>query len=204
MTASQIVLVDANVLFSRTLRDWVALLHIKSKGSVFRARYTEDIMAEVIHSLRRTHPTWPGQTILAIRRRLEGAFEGGLVEKYEIDPEFSGKDPFDAHVHSAALACGAHMILTDNGRDLLPTGTDENALAYEIWTPDDFFMLVNETAPELVREVTAFQLAYFMEGSDEVDLPEALRRAGAPHFALCVAHHLQSIPVPTPLRGNHR
>lgn len=201
MTGSQIVLIDSNVLYSRTLRDWVALLHSKSKGSVFRARYTEDIMAEVIYNLRRDHPTWPGQILLKIRQRIEGAFEGCLVEKYEIDPDFHGKDPNDAHVHSAALACGAHMLLTDNGKDFLPSGTDPDALAYEVWTPDDFLMLVNETAPELVREVTALQLAHFMEDGDEVDLPGALRKAGAPNFALCVAHHLQTVPVPT-VRGS--
>jgi predicted nucleic acid-binding protein len=200
MTGSQIVLIDSNVLYSRTLRDWVALLHSKSKGSVFRARYTEDIMAEVIYRLRRNHPDWPGQILLKIRQRLEGAFEGCLVEKYEIDSNFLGKDPHDAHVHSAALACKAHMLLTSNGKDFLPSGTELDTLAYEVWTPDDFLMLVNETAPELVREVISFQLAHFMKDGDEVDLPGALRKAESPNFALCVAHHLQTISIP-PAKG---
>lgn len=197
MMAPQIVLIDANVLFSVTLRDWVMELHTAPGGTAFRPRYTEDILSNVLHNLRCEFPHWPGQDIVAIRRKIEAAFEGGLVEEYDIDQAFLGSHDFDAHIHSAAVACGAHTILTDKGPDLLPPGTNPDTLPYEIWTPDDFLVLVDDSSPELVHEATKLQFAHFMEGSDECDLPCALRKAGAPNFSLRVANHLQTIPIPS-------
>lgn len=196
MMAPEIVLIDANVLFSRTLRDWVALLHSSPAGEAFEGRWTEDIMAETIRSLRRKYTKLSAGQLAQVRDGIEAAFEGGRVTQYEIDPDFPGNDEFDAHLHSAAVACRATIVLTRNGRDLLPPSLDPDELPYEIHTPDEFFMLVDQCAPEIVREVTARQLKYFMRRHEEVDLPDRLRRAEAPRFAARVAEHLQTIPIP--------
>lgn len=42
------VLVDANVLFSRTQRDWLFLLKLKSEGRIFTVSSTVDIIAETV------------------------------------------------------------------------------------------------------------------------------------------------------------
>lgn len=195
MVAPEVVLIDANVLFSRTLRDWVALLHSSPAGDVFEGRWTEDIMAETIRSLRRKYPILSGGQLAQVRDGIEAAFEGGRVTQYEIDPDFPGSDEFDAHLHSAAIACRATIVLTRNGCDLLPPSLDPDELPYEIYAPDEFFMLVDQSAPEVVREVTARQLMYFMRKHEEVDLPDRLRKAQAPRFAARVAEHLQTIPI---------
>jgi hypothetical protein len=41
-SAVTIVLLDANILYSRTLRDWIALLQVKAPG-LFNVTWTEDI-----------------------------------------------------------------------------------------------------------------------------------------------------------------
>jgi len=54
------VLLDANVLVSRTLRDWVLLLQARA-GGMFATCWTEDILAETIHAVRRRNPTWTAE-----------------------------------------------------------------------------------------------------------------------------------------------
>ncbi|MEX5265797.1 PIN domain-containing protein [Kocuria sp. CPCC 205231] len=191
MMGPQIVLIDAGALFSVTLRRWILSLYITPESSIFRARYTEDILSTVLTSLRCEHPDWSGQKILDIRRLIERVLEGGLVEEYDIDPAFPGHNVSDAHIHSAAVACGAHIILTDIGQDLLPPEIDPNTLPYEVWTPDEFLVLIDDSAPDLVHEVTAQQLTHCLKESQEADLAGDLRRAGAPNFALRVANHLR-------------
>ncbi|MGK4593197.1 hypothetical protein [Amycolatopsis sp. w19] len=84
---------------------------------------------------------------------LTKTFEGGRVEDFVIDGSFPGTDADDEHVHAAAIACSAEIILScDNGFSL--TGQDPDSLPYEVYTPDEFFVLVDDSSPQLVREVT--------------------------------------------------
>jgi len=45
----------------------------------FQVHWTEDVMAEVLHSLRKAHPDWDGRRLTGIRDRLAGTFEAGRV-----------------------------------------------------------------------------------------------------------------------------
>lgn len=40
--------VDANVLFSKTLRDWLFLLRHETQGQMYTVLATEDIIAETV------------------------------------------------------------------------------------------------------------------------------------------------------------
>ncbi|MGB4834514.1 MAG: hypothetical protein WBP28_00340 [Nostocoides sp.] len=64
------VLVDANVLYSRTLRDWLFLLKLRSEAGMFTVYATEDIIAEVLYRLRRDNPNEPGHFIAGIHDRI--------------------------------------------------------------------------------------------------------------------------------------
>lgn len=50
------VLVDANVFYSRTVRDWLGLMYTTSEAEPFLVCWTEDIMAELLYHLRKGHP----------------------------------------------------------------------------------------------------------------------------------------------------
>ncbi|WP_257181472.1 hypothetical protein [Corynebacterium cystitidis] len=54
-----LVLFDANIWHSRTLTDWVILLHLESDAKqepAFYPQWTEDILAEARHNLRKRNP----------------------------------------------------------------------------------------------------------------------------------------------------
>ncbi len=185
------VLVDANVLYSRTERDWLALLAGEAE-SLFAVYWTEDILAETIYRLRRNHPTWPGGMITTIHDKLRKAFEGGRVDDFEIDGSFPGKDQFDQHVHAAALACGAHILLT-NESSFIPATVDPDDLPYELYSADDFFQLVDQATPDLTRRVVEQQLRHWCKTNGSANLPKALRESQCPQFAETVRAHLQAI-----------
>lgn len=192
MFRRHVVLVDSNVLYSRTLRDWLALLYLDGEGGLFLVAWTEDILTEAMYHLRRKNPHWSGERTARIRERITETFADGRVVDFQIDGTFQGRDPHDAHVHAAAVASGADILLTANGEDFIPVDHDPEELPYEVYRPDDFFQLVDDVDPALVQRVTRQQLKYW---ADRRDLREALRDADAPRFAERVGRHLQRIAL---------
>lgn len=192
-SAVTVVLVDANILYSRTLRDWIGLLQCEAPD-LFTVVWTEDIMVETLYHLRKKHPLWSEEQIGGLRRRFEKAFTGGQITGYQIDETRQYPDIGDAHIHAAAVHGAVDIIVTKNGKDF-PYSDD---LTYEIYEPDDFLLLVDDAAPQAVQAVTESQLCYFHQkcSSDEgVDLPLRLKKGGAPQFAARVRGHLQHVDM---------
>lgn len=196
------VFVDANVLYSRTLRDWLALLQLGAPGEIYTVYWTEDVLAETIYHLRRSHPEWDGGKITKIRDRIAATFEGGRVEDFIIDDTFPGSDGDDRHVHAAAVACRADIVLTCDGGFHVCHNAD--SLPYEVYDPDEFFLLVDDSAPHLVRDVTKNQALYWAARLDErPDLAASLINAGCPKFAERVRSHQRQFPHHSPTPGAH-
>ncbi|ADX75274.1 hypothetical protein Asphe3_42090 (plasmid) [Pseudarthrobacter phenanthrenivorans Sphe3] len=192
-SAVTIVLLDANILYARTLRDWIGLLQ-GEVPALFTVVWTEDVMVETLYHLRKKYPLWSEEQIGGLRRKLEKAFTGGQITGYQIDASLEYPDIGDAHLHAAAVHGAVDIVVTRNGKDL-PYGDD---LPYEIYEPDDFLILVDDAAPQAVRAVTESQLCYFHKKSspDEgIDLPLRLNKAGAPKFAARVRDHLQHVDM---------
>lgn len=137
--------------------------------------------------MRKTYPTWSGNRISAIRDRIVETFETGRVTRFEINQTYRGPDPRDAHVHAAAVACGADILLTANVVDFV---WDKNSSRYEVMDPDSFLTLVDDANPNLVAEVAVRMCRYWVNRSEEADLPRRLRDAGCPQFADRVRKHL--------------
>lgn len=183
------VFVDANVLYSKTLRDWLGLLYTDDVVASFQVFWSEDVMAEAIYHLRKQHPDWDGGKLSRIRDLIAGTFEVGRVTDFTVDDTYSGGDEGDAHVHSAAVACGADYLLTCNVRDF--AGDDPHQLPYEVITPDDFFVVVGTSQPELVNSCISRQIQHYQEHAGGIDLDGALGRAGCPRFAELVLAQLR-------------
>lgn len=183
------VFVDSSVFYSRTLRDWLGLIYTCSGPSPYTVYWSEDVLAEVVYHLRRNHLDWDGGRISAIRDRLTEVFEIGRVADYTVVPVPGFPDPNDLHVHSAAIACGADILLTCNDKDF------PQCDHYDVMTPDEFFVLVNESAPNAVREATVREGTYWGRRGGEVDLPGRLRAAGCDEFAARVLAHLREIAL---------
>ncbi len=107
----------------------------RAERSPIEIRRTEDVLAEVLYHLRRTHPEWDGSRITGVRDLIAGTFENGRVDDFVIGGDYRGKDGLDAHVHASAVACGADILLTTNVADFI---WDENESPFEVLTPDEF------------------------------------------------------------------
>ena len=181
---TQRVLVDANVLYSRTVRDWLGLLYTVPESEPFLVCWTEDILAETLYHLRKKHPTWDGGRIAHVRDAIAGTFEAGRITDFTVEP---GTVVHDAHVAAAAKACGAEILLTFNEKDFADANHE---MHYEVMTPDTFFGLVDDADPSLVAACARKQIEYWSKRG-EVRLVESLQDAGCPAFAERVLHHLQ-------------
>lgn len=182
------VLADADVLFSKTLRDWLILLQQESAGGLYEVAWTEDIMAETLTNIRRANPSLGGDKITRIRDLIASSLESGRISHYEIDGTFSGSDVDDQHVHAAAVAGSVDYLVTADG-GFTERSVDIDALPYEVHSPDSFFILVDDSSPGCGRAVTAQQRDYWKQRVGKT-LPDALRDAGCPSFAERVTHHL--------------
>ena len=182
----QRVFVDANVFCSRTLRDWTCLLRLHTDG-MFQLHTTEDVLAETTHTLRRLHPDRPGSAVSRLRAAILDSIDE-LVDDFDATVEYHGTDPDDRHVHAAAIACGAHVLLTQD-RGLRTT----DAAMYEVYRCDEFFSLVDDSAPWIVRDVVREQARYWSSRprGARKSLPGALRDADCPTFAGRVERHLR-------------
>ena len=184
------VFADANVLFSRTLRDWLFLLKIESGGEMFTVGSSEDVIAETVARYRDENPSVAGTRIAAIRERIIAHLDE-VVSEYGVQPWMLEDDPGDGHVRAAACDGGFDKLLACDKK--LLGESDRRALPYEPIHPDQFFVLVDDSSPPVVRRVTSQQAEYFVAMRGEDHLPQALRAAGCPNFADRVAEHLREM-----------
>ena len=187
------VFVDSNVLGSRTLYDWLFLLRSQSK--MFSLSATPDVLDETHRVWRRKHSSAGGE----LRRNREKVFRENFDEILE---DWTGgeapnlRDKDDQHVYNAAVYSHADILLTMNIKDF----GDPDLLPYDLYTPDEFFCLVESSHLFVVREVTRTQNTYWQsrraKGDSVTGLAEALEKAGCPKFAAIVAEHLRVLSGP--------
>ena len=165
------VLVDANVWYSRTLRDWVCMLATETEGDLYTVLWTDDILTECTYHLRKANPRWEGGKISRIRESIEEVFPDGRVRDFVV--EGGALDEGDQHVHAAAVAGRADFVLTMNVKDF--PGGDE--CPYEVYTPGEFFTLVWDSAPGLVERVSRKMDRYWSGKGHPYSVAERLRSA---------------------------
>lgn len=188
---AQRVFVDSNVLASRTLRDWLFLLRNET-GMMFQVHTTFDVLIEAVRVFRRRHPDADGRATKDLFDHLQNNVDEVLGD-FPGNVDFDGADRHDLHVHAATLACRADKLLTANTRDF-PESDD---LPYEVYAPDDFFLLVDDSAPSRVMSVTRTQAQYWQRrrdmGHTVKALDDALIDAGCIAFAERVHKHLRTL-----------
>ena len=182
---TQHIFVDANILMSRTLMDWLFMLRAET-GRMFSIVTSEDVLAEVEYSLRRLHPEAPGRLIVQKRAKIVECVDEVLGD-FDATVPYNGADPHDRHVHAAALAAGADILLTNDGGF-----SDSEDELYEVYRADDFFILIDDGAPSHVQRVTDKQRIYWRD-RDGRPLADALRGAECPQFAERVTGHLRTL-----------
>lgn len=186
------VFLDANVLFSRTLRDWFCLISLESGIEGVALYWSEDVLAEMIYHLRKQNPHLADKQVGGWRQRLHDSFPYATITGYSIDPVFLHGDPFDAHVIAAALHGQVDYLITNNVKDF---SLHADKLDFEIYTPDDFLCLVAERRPDATYRTTKRQLKFWNLRTGYKSLPDALTAAGCPRFAIEVRKILQRIAL---------
>lgn len=183
-----IAFVDANVLYSKTLRDWLFLLRIETGGGAFALFSSEDSLTEALYNLRKRKPDAPGRYTTTIQQRIRDSLDDIIGDFPSID--FPGEDKHDQHIHAAATSVNSsYLISNDAGFGKI----DPDLLAYEVHTSDSFFMLVAANAPDVVDRVIMKQIGYYKQRGQSSRLDEMLERAGCPIFAMCVRAHLKEL-----------
>lgn len=131
-----IVVYDANVLYTNTLRD----LHIRiALAGLVQAKWTQQILDEALQSRARDHPDTPPEKLDYLRELINKAVPDSLVTGHESLIEgLKLPDPNDRHVLAAAIKSGAQVIVTANLRDF-PSAQLE-PWGIEAKSPDDFVL----------------------------------------------------------------
>lgn len=171
--SAPLVFLDANILYSRTLRDWISLLALEGDCAVFDLRYSEDVLAEWMYRLRRKRPEHSEQAIGGQRRRFVQAFPYGLVTGYSPNDVPCPPDPDDRRAFPPECV-----------RESLSVRTGDEFLN---WVADRSMPLVMRT---LVRQIDYYRRSLVAEDKDAAELIAHLRKAGAPRFADRLENHL--------------
>ena len=146
---------DASVLHPAGLRD--LLIRLAQTG-LFRARWSDQILDEVVRSILRRRPDLRPQQLQRTRQLMCEAVADCLVTGHE--PLIGGltlPDPDDSHVLAAAIRCHAQVIVTHNLRDF-PSDVLE-PFGIEAQHPDLFVLHLVDLAPARVAGVVERQAA---------------------------------------------
>lgn len=187
---TQRVFVDANIFVSRTIMDWLFHLRRLNDG-MFQLHATEDVFVEALRATRKRNPRAPGNLLSDRMEKIQDCVDE-VLPTFPGTLEFTGSDEGDYHVHAAAISSRADIILTQNSADDITTTPDEEP--YEIYTADDFFMLVVQSNPGCLVPCTEGQLAYWSRRGDP-QLDDHLMKSDCPQFADAVRRALRTLAM---------
>lgn len=182
------VLPDANALFPRTIRDWILLLADAAGQGAYSVAYTEDILSETIYSIRRKHVELEGTQLTRTRDSIVKAMSE-RIEDYGNGSDAPVDDMFDHHVHAAAIAGRIDAVVTSDKGFLDLPDEAKDLLPYEIYSPDEFFILVDDSMPHYVCAVLERMIRHHKRRNKHLNFDEALIASDCPLFAQRVRSH---------------
>lgn len=189
---SNSVLPDANIWVSQTLHSWFCLIAAETRGD-WRFYWTEDILAEAVYHRRRRFTETNSKQIEDLRDRLVKTIGENRITHFPFDSTVVVPDENDAHIHNAAVHAGISIIVSDNLKDFENIYKDADDCPYEVYSSDDFLMLVAASAPDVIDAVAKLQHDYHAQKGKSFSLPKKLDRAGCPCFGEHVRTRLQEI-----------
>lgn len=184
-----VVILDANVLFPFRVRD--VLLTFAHEG-LFRARFTEEIMAEWMENLVQQKPALE-ESVKSQARMIRQTFDECFVTGHMslIDGlEMPDKD--DRHVLAAAIRCSAQVIVTENRRDFPPDLLEEYDI--EALGADDMLVSTYELFPvEAARALGRVRRRYKNPSMTVSEFLLDLTRAGLPKLAAVARRDIEAL-----------
>ncbi|VAW85601.1 hypothetical protein MNBD_GAMMA18-1227 [hydrothermal vent metagenome] len=150
-----VVLLDANVLYPATMRDFLITL---ATIGLYSAKWTEQIHDEWTRNLIKNRPELDPEALARTQKLMNRAVPDSLVTGHE--PLIQGlalPDSDDRHVLAAAIRCGAQVIVTQNLKDFPTNALDQYGI--EAIHPDEFLEYQFGLRPELVIKAAKAQRA---------------------------------------------
>ncbi|WP_117214717.1 PIN domain-containing protein [Allorhizocola rhizosphaerae] len=184
----RVVLADANVLYSRVLRDY--LLYAADQ-EIIAITWSPQILAETTDHLTRNVAGFDNAAAQRLVRAMNHAFPYAEInpgpEHLQMLAEVSLPDENDRHVLAAALAAEATVLCTSNTKDFPASIADPFGI--DVVTPDQLLSrLVDEFQPQMLA---AHQKAVAsLNGATDESTVRALGRAGASKTAALMARLL--------------
>ncbi|MFT4164921.1 MAG: PIN domain-containing protein [Microlunatus sp.] len=164
MTIS-VVLADANILFSRTLRDY--FLYAADAGAI-EIHWSQQILDEMSRNLRLPLSLDHADTA-RLEELMNDYIEYALVD---VDPtdittaEGVDMDASDRHVLAAALSADADILLTDNTRHFPRDWMTEHGI--ELLNSRELLVRLADQYPDEVRTAHAKTLQFSPKSETEV------------------------------------
>ena len=193
MTIS-VVLADANILFSRTLRDYV--LYAADEGAI-EVHWSQQILAEMSRNLRE-NLGFSHDSTSRLERLMNDYIEYALVE---VDPghlaavEAVEMDAKDRHVLAAALSADADILLTENTKDFPAEWTAEHGI--ELLTAGQLLIRLTDRFPDKMRAAHEKTVRY--SPKPEADILTTLERTAGKYAADAIRKVApNSMPPATP------
>jgi predicted nucleic acid-binding protein len=188
----RVVLADANILYSRVLRDYV--LYAAEVGAITVA-WSQAILDEALEHLVANREAFTGESADALERALNQTYPNALVfpaaEDYERICDVPMPDGDDRYVLAAAVAVEADLLCTANVKDF--PSEPISRLGIEVITPDALLMRLVRDLP--LKMLTAHRATVaFFPGSSDASTLAALERAGAPGASHAIGRLLNEPP----------
>lgn len=173
----RVVLADANVLYSRVLRDY--LLYAADE-QVIAVLWSAEILREVTEHLAENVPGFDAEAGRRLILAMNAAFPYAEIEPGTGDyldlADVPLPDDGDRHVLAAALAAEATVLCTSNTKDF-PTAA-VGTFGIEVMTPDELLsQLIAEYKPQMLAAHRTAVAS--LSGATDESTVEALRRSGA-------------------------
>ena len=186
---------DANVLYSRCLRDWLVMMALDSEYTAYELRWSEAVLVEAFYHLRRDKPDAPDGSIERWRDQLDANFPEAKVTNWDPSSVPRPADPNDHHVLAAAYAGKVDVLITCERDDLdnFQECLDEVDGGISVQHVDEFLLMIADRYPGLVRRRYTSQVAYnqdrhqLEEEAAADSALESLDKAGAKRFAFLLS-----------------
>ena len=178
------VFLDANVIASKTLRDWLFKLSLFDPR-VLSLCSSDLVLEEARRTFARRNPSADRTIVDGLFERIRAMFDHVVI--WTGNPsEIDGINIDDVHVHHAALRAEATHLATSNLRDFQP----RQPMPYILCSPDELLVTLTLLTPNGIKKVAESEAVYW-SGRKSIEplvktVPDALFDAGAQHFSQIV------------------
>ena len=150
VTRDYSVLLDTNILMSKTLRDWILILAQESNFEFFQPYVSSGILDEFGYKMRRRKPELDDGALEMCKKQIRDS-TWDIISGFQV-PHIPGyPDKHDLHVHAADHG-GMHALITHDTKllNFATTPEGQDIQEYKTMSADDLLMQLTEYGSKLL------------------------------------------------------